>query len=69
LQKDFAYILFYVRKDLQFKNLDDILPSIKELFPGKPIKTENGPGFVISSESTNMFKIQTEKGKLTQIVG
>jgi len=38
IQKDFAYILFYIRKDILIKkNLDDVLPSIKDLFPGKPI--------------------------------
>ncbi|CDW76980.1 ubiquitin carboxyl-terminal hydrolase 15 [Stylonychia lemnae] len=68
IQKDFAYILFYIRKDLQNKNLQQILPSIKELFPGKPIKTEHGQGFIIQEEETSKFKIQFEKGKDTMIV-
>lgn len=42
LQKDFAYILFYVRKDIKQKQLSQIMPSLKEVFPGKPIKTEAG---------------------------
>lgn len=42
LQKDFAYILFYVRKDLQSKQFSEVVPNIKDLFPGKPIKTEAG---------------------------
>lgn len=46
--KENAYILFYMRKDLENKKLDDIMPSIKDLFPGKPIKTEKGDGYVLS---------------------
>ena len=68
IQKDFAYILFYVRKDLAHKNLNDIMPSIKELFPGKPVKTETGSGFVVSKEATNMFKVSFENGKDTQLI-
>jgi len=37
ISKDFAYILFYIRKDLHSKQLTDLFPNIKELFPGKPI--------------------------------
>ena len=29
------------------------MPSIKNLFPGKPVKTDNGQGFIISNEGTN----------------
>ena len=48
IAKENAYILFYVRKDILNKSLFEILPSISEVFPGKPIKTRNGlEGFVL----------------------
>ena len=68
LQKDFAYILFYVRKDMKQKQLSQIMPSIKEVFPGKPIKTQAGQGFVVAAQSTNQFLVQYEKGKSTELV-
>jgi hypothetical protein len=48
IQKDFAYILFYIRKDLQKKTLDDILPSIKDFFSGKPVHTKSGNCFILA---------------------
>lgn len=68
INKEFAYILFYIRKDAQKKNLCDVLPNIKELFPGKPVLTEAGNGFVLNQEGSDRVKIQFEKGKETQIL-
>lgn len=48
IPKESAYILFYIRKDLQKKTIDDILPHIRDLFPGKPVKTSTGDGFIIN---------------------
>lgn len=44
IQKEAAYILFYIRKDVQAKSsLDEIFPHItRDMFPGKPVTTENG---------------------------
>ena len=49
IHKESAYLLFYVRRDLEQKGLAEILPDIeKSLFPGKPFKTKNGDdGFVV----------------------
>lgn len=68
IQKESAYILFYIRKDLQNKTLDDILPNIKDFFPGKPVKTENGDGFILNREDEDTWRVQFEKGKDTQIL-
>ena len=38
IAKENAYILFYVRKDVKNKKVEDLLPSILEIFPGKPVK-------------------------------
>jgi hypothetical protein len=46
-----------MRKDLIDKKLDYILPSIKEIFPGKPIKTEKGDGFVVAKTGQDRFEI------------
>ena len=43
LMKEHAYLLFYVRKDLQHKNLRDSFPNIEnDIFLGKPVKTQDG---------------------------
>lgn len=47
------------------KNLDDILPNIKDYFPGKPIQTEAGNAFILTKEDQYNFRIQYEKGKDT----
>jgi ubiquitin C-terminal hydrolase len=47
LQKEFAYILFYIRKDVQAKTLNDVYPNIKSFFQGKPIRTEEGEAFIL----------------------
>ena len=49
IQKESAYLLFYVRRDLEGKALPQVLPDIeKSLFPGRPFKTKAGEdGFVV----------------------
>lgn len=39
ISKDHAYILFYVRKDIGYKSLYEIFPSINKVFAGKPVRT------------------------------
>ncbi len=54
IQKEFAYILFYIRRDVAsgVKGIDEIFPNIREeLFPGKPINTDKGEAFIIDRES------------------
>ena len=38
--KNNAYILFYVRKDTLSKKVEQLLPTIGEVFPGKPVQVE-----------------------------
>jgi hypothetical protein len=47
LSKESAYILFYVRKDINSKQLQDIFPSSSQIFPGLPLRTKFGDGFVL----------------------
>jgi len=48
LEKESAYLLVYVRKDLEQKSVNDVMPNIKEdFFPGKPVKRDNNDGFVV----------------------
>lgn len=47
ISKEAAYILFYIRKDTLTKKLSDIFPSINENFPGKPVRTKYGEGFIL----------------------
>jgi hypothetical protein len=50
------------------KTLEQIFPNIKDLFPGKPIQTDQGgQGFIIAEEK-GLFKVQYEKGKGTELV-
>ena len=45
--------MFYVRKDLEMKDLDQVLPNIeREFFTGKPVKMNNLDGFVTVGSST-----------------
>ena len=47
LHKESAYLLFYVRKDLESKDLTDVLPDIeKDYFSGKPVKYNGLDGFI-----------------------
>ena len=49
IQKESAYLLFYVRKDLERKVTSSIFPEIEaSIFPGRPIKNLSGEnGFII----------------------
>ena len=48
LFKENAYILFYQRKDVKNKSLNDLFPGIQEIFPGKPVSTTDGQqGYVL----------------------
>jgi hypothetical protein len=38
-----------VRKDLRFKSLKHLYPSINKIFPGKPVRTKHGEGFVLGA--------------------
>jgi hypothetical protein len=52
IRKEDAYILFYIRKDLQSKQLEQVFPSIqKDFFPGKPVTTANGEGYVVENKA------------------
>ena len=39
-----------------------------QIFPGKPVETEKGQGFVIEKEAGGMCKVQYEKGRETESV-
>ena len=42
INKESAYLLFYVRKDMESKDLSQVMPDIeKDYFVGKPIKINN----------------------------
>jgi ubiquitin carboxyl-terminal hydrolase 4/11/15 len=54
LHKESAYLLFYVRKDLEGKSVADLMPNIeKEFFAGKPVKQQNQEGFIVENPATN----------------
>ncbi len=36
------------------KNLDQILPNIRDFFPGKPIITEKGNAFIIEKDQSKL---------------
>jgi hypothetical protein len=72
IHKESAYILFYIRRDAQSKgSLDEIFPHItRDLFPGKPINTENGQGFILGPGPAEVgtFKVLYEKARGTEVV-
>ena len=52
LHKESAYLLFYVRKDLDSKLLEQVMPNIEdEYFAGKPVKFQNADGFVVENQT------------------
>lgn len=61
IPKDSAYILFYVRKDTQHRKLHDIFPDPTQLFPGKPVRTKHGEGFILGAKSPDFQKAQVEE--------
>ena len=38
------------------------MPSIKDFFPGKPLKTEKGEAFILDHSTKDTFTIQYTKG-------
>ena len=50
-QSEDAYILFYIRKDVQYKQLRDIFPSFATQFPGKPVELGEGFGYLQEGET------------------
>lgn len=57
LHKESAYLLFYVRKDLASKELDQVFPNIEnEYFAGKPIKLNGLDGFVTENVTPGKSK-------------
>ena len=61
MAKENAYILFYVRKDVHDKKLEELMPSILEIFPGKPVKCKQGDGFVLGAKVSNDLKKKTNR--------
>ena len=55
IAKESAYILFYIRKDVISKSLSEIFPSINECFPGKPISTKYGDGYILGEKYEQNF--------------
>lgn len=57
LHKESAYLLFYVRKDLDTKSLKDIMPDLeKDFFAGKPVKLKTSnvtTGFIVENPQKN----------------
>ncbi len=66
INKGDAYILFYIRKDVLAKTLEQVFPSIKSLFPGKPIEVAKGGGFIVEGvndkKGTIQIKLKDDKG-------
>ena len=53
-------MLFYQRKDLNHKKLIDIFPDEEKLFPGKPVRTKYGDGFILGSKQS-AYKNEEDK--------
>jgi len=53
-------MLFYVRKDALNKKVNDLVPSIHEYFPGKPVQISLGEGFVLGAKPTNDISSQKQ---------
>ena len=50
-------------------SLDQLLPSIKDYFPGKPLTTGKGDAFILDVHNTNgEYTIQYSKGGLKEKV-
>lgn len=69
--KENAYILFYIRKDVDQKQISDLFPDSDVIFPGKPINTRFGKGFVLgkkedAQEETYYVKIKDELFEVTK---
>jgi len=47
--------LFYVRKDTQHKKLNDVFPDPESLFPGKPVRTKHGDGYILGAKTPDLM--------------
>ncbi len=58
IEKDNAYILFYIRNDLATKKIEDLFPNIETaMFPGRPIVKKDGrKGFIVKVASSGTFE-------------
>jgi len=60
INKESAYILFYIRKDVASKQLSQIFPNIEsDIFVGKPVITrDNKQGFVAKVVEGHGFEVK-----------
>lgn len=69
IAKESAYILFYIRKDVISKSLSQIFPSINQVFPGKPVITKYGDGYVLGEKYTGSQTKGTDTTYFVNIKG
>ena len=70
LHKESAYLLFYIRKDLETKNLATVMPNIEsDVFAGKPVKYNKEDGFVVENPTAGskkvVIKLKNQPGRST----
>ena len=62
IEKESAYLLFYIRKDVIDKDLSQLLPNIEtSLFPGKPVRVKGltpKEGFILEVMSEDMVVVK-----------
>lgn len=44
-------------------SFDQLIPSLKDYFPGKPLTTDNGDAFILDQQDNGSFVIQYTQGK------
>ena len=68
INKESAYLLFYVRKDMELKDLSQVMPDIsKDYFVGKPIKINNQEGFITENPQATP-EAQNIRGKKDMVI-
>ncbi len=68
MNKQAAYILFYVRKDVAEKQMSQLFPKIDStyMFAGRPIATKDGRrGFVVKSDKDIHVQFYDDSSKQT----
>lgn len=62
IEKENAYILFYIRNDVPAKQMDDLYPNIETaMFPGRPIEKKDGrKGFVVKTFPSGTLEAKFE---------
>ena len=61
IHKESAYLLFYVRKDIEAKSVDQIMPKLTaDFFAGKPIKIGDQDGFVLENAAPGSSKLEVK---------